>query len=195
MIRGAVEPLRSADRDEICERSTDLTSRFERSHPVLLARRFDRVELEQPALDQLEVRARVLVAPVRQQALDEHRLVEGVQPAIAQRYEVPEWVAYGFDGASFPEGGYTIVAYAEDIAGNVSESAPVSFGVGAVEAPTSGGDDSDGNNSGGTGGFDVDDGSDDKGCSCDVGTSAPPHALAAFLVLLAAGRRRRPTRR
>jgi len=32
-------------------------------------------------------------------ALDEHRLMEGVQPKIAERYQVPEWVAYGFDGA------------------------------------------------------------------------------------------------
>ena len=32
-------------------------------------------------------------------ALDEQRLVAGVQEKVAERYEVPEWVAYGFDGA------------------------------------------------------------------------------------------------
>jgi hypothetical protein len=32
-------------------------------------------------------------------ALDEHRLVAGVQEKVASRYETPEWVAYGFDGA------------------------------------------------------------------------------------------------
>merc|ERR1719472_552157 len=32
-------------------------------------------------------------------ALDEKRLVEGVAEEVASRYEVPEWVAYGFDGA------------------------------------------------------------------------------------------------
>merc|ERR1719487_3208951 len=32
-------------------------------------------------------------------ALDEHRLVDGVQDSVASRYEVPEWVAYGFDSA------------------------------------------------------------------------------------------------
>jgi hypothetical protein len=31
-------------------------------------------------------------------ALDEQRLVEGVEEKAALRYEVPEWVAYGFDG-------------------------------------------------------------------------------------------------
>ena len=32
-------------------------------------------------------------------ALDEHRLVDGVQEKVAARYEVPEWVAYGFDAS------------------------------------------------------------------------------------------------
>lgn len=32
-------------------------------------------------------------------SLDERRLVEGVQRAVARRYDVPEWVAYGFDSA------------------------------------------------------------------------------------------------
>ena len=32
-------------------------------------------------------------------ALDEQRLGEGVQSKVASRYEVPEWVAYGFDTA------------------------------------------------------------------------------------------------
>ena len=32
-------------------------------------------------------------------ALDEQRLVAGVQSAISSRYEVPDWVAYGFDTA------------------------------------------------------------------------------------------------
>ena len=31
-------------------------------------------------------------------ALDEQRLVDGVVAKVASRYEVPEWVAYGFDG-------------------------------------------------------------------------------------------------
>lgn len=97
---------------------------------------------------------------------------------------------YGFPGANFPEGGYTIVAYAEDIAGNISESDPVSIGVGGVDAPSDDGGD-DGDNSGGTGGFPSDGSSDDKGCSCDVGTTAPPRSLAVFIVLLGAGRLRR----
>jgi len=32
-------------------------------------------------------------------ALDEQRLVDGVVDKVASRYEVPDWVAYGFDGA------------------------------------------------------------------------------------------------
>ena len=32
-------------------------------------------------------------------ALDERRLVSGVEESVASRYEVPEWVAYGFNGA------------------------------------------------------------------------------------------------
>ena len=32
-------------------------------------------------------------------ALDEARLVAGVQEKVAARYEVPEWIAYGFDGS------------------------------------------------------------------------------------------------
>ena len=32
-------------------------------------------------------------------ALDEQRLVAGVQPKVGDRYDVPEWVAYGFDAA------------------------------------------------------------------------------------------------
>ena len=32
-------------------------------------------------------------------ALDEQRLVDGVVSTVAERYEVPEWVAYGFDGS------------------------------------------------------------------------------------------------
>jgi len=30
-------------------------------------------------------------------ALDEHRLVEGVASSFSERYDIPEWVAYGFD--------------------------------------------------------------------------------------------------
>ena len=96
---------------------------------------------------------------------------------------------YGFPGANFPEGGYTLVAYAEDIAGNISESAPVNFGVGAVDAPSDG-DGADGNGSGETGGFGTDS-DDDKGCACDVGDSTPPQGLAALIVLLGLGRLRR----
>jgi len=32
-------------------------------------------------------------------ALDEQRLVSGIQEVVSSRYEVPEWVAYGFDSA------------------------------------------------------------------------------------------------
>merc|ERR1719454_830756 len=32
-------------------------------------------------------------------SLDEQRLATGVRPETAARYEIPEWVAYGFDGA------------------------------------------------------------------------------------------------
>merc|ERR1719409_1671717 len=32
-------------------------------------------------------------------ALDEQRLVDGVVAKVAERYQVPEWVAYGFDAA------------------------------------------------------------------------------------------------
>jgi len=31
-------------------------------------------------------------------ALDEQRLVAGMQEAVSSRYEIPEWIAYGFDG-------------------------------------------------------------------------------------------------
>ena len=33
-------------------------------------------------------------------ALDEHRLDAGVAPSFAERYEVPNWIAYGFDTAT-----------------------------------------------------------------------------------------------
>jgi hypothetical protein len=32
-------------------------------------------------------------------ALDEERLISGVQQKVAERYDMPEWVAYGFDSA------------------------------------------------------------------------------------------------
>jgi MYXO-CTERM domain-containing protein len=125
---------------------------------------------------------------------------------------------YSFADVNFPEGIYEIIGMAEDHAGNVGQSEPVTIGVG-VEIPddptdTGGtGDDGDDGTGGGTGSGaddgedDGDDGSDDggdsgteegggesddkEGCGCTTGRTVAPSAMALFLVMLAAGRRRR----
>ena len=60
-------------------------------------------------------------------ALDEHRLVAGIDEAVASRYEVPEWVAYGFDGAKALEKGSVKVsdnAEAKAIVNKLNDKAP-----------------------------------------------------------------------
>ena len=104
---------------------------------------------------------------------------------------------YGFPGANFPEGGYTIVAYAEDVSGNIGVSSAVNIGVGTVPPPSgdSGGGEDGGNNSGGETGGGEDGGAgadgDDKGCACDVKDSPAGGRVTALGLLLLLGLRRR----
>ena len=107
--------------------------------------------------------------------------------------------------ASFPPGGYTLELVATDLAGNVTESAPVHIGV-DQEAPDpdpdpdpdtetgdeeSGGDgDGDETGEGETGGEDpaIDEG---DGCGCTSGTREPG-GVALLLLALVGLRRRQP---
>lgn len=119
---------------------------------------------------------------------------------------------YVFADVPFPDGVYEIVAYAEDWAGLVAMSAPVTIGVNAevpddpTGADSSGGGDTSGSgtavpgdtgdesSTGGAGGSTgvpaSDDGGGSSGCGC---TGATP-AGALPLLLVALGRRRRTTR-
>jgi MYXO-CTERM domain-containing protein len=112
------------------------------------------------------------------------------QPAI----EAPPWE---FLAVPFPMGGYTVYAYAEDWAGNVGVSPPVTFGVGqdAPEPPPDETGDTGAESTGGTGDETGPAGSGDEGgggggCGCAM-TNAPPSAAAFAGLVLAAIRRRR----
>lgn len=72
---------------------------------------------------------------------------------------------YGFDGVPFPEGVFTIVAFAEDWDGKVSESEPITIGVGMDVPPDAPGPSDDGGSddgavdeTGGSGGNENEDG-------------------------------------
>jgi MYXO-CTERM domain-containing protein len=109
---------------------------------------------------------------------------------------------FQFADVPFPDGVYTIVAYAVDWAGNEAASAPVTIGINAEVPDDSGGSESDGDTEGGgsasesggtsSAGETDDPGVDDggpEGCSC----SARPRPGAApwALLLLGLGLRRR----
>lgn len=99
----------------------------------------------------------------------------------------------------FPKGGYTLYAYAEDWAGNVAKSAPVTIGV-QQDAPDppppddddeTGGTGEEGSGTGPGGSGDGGEGGDPSGCGC-TGTRAPGSGAASVLLLgLFAFRRRR----
>jgi uncharacterized protein (TIGR03382 family) len=110
-----------------------------------------------------------------------------------------------FTNAQFPEGGWILVAVAEDWNGNVSESEPVAIGVGQAppELPTGDGDgDGDGDSDGETGGGATSDAGDPSGpsiddgdgCACAANDSPTPLALALGLLALAGLRRRERAR-
>lgn len=124
---------------------------------------------------------------------------------------------YGFVGVPFPEGVFTIVAFAEDWDGKIGESEPITIGIGQEVPPDAPGpgmddggtaDDTAGDMEGGSGtGGDIGDagttggddggtsgpgadGGDDGGggCSCRHSTPAPSLGLLMLLALV----RRRP---
>lgn len=127
---------------------------------------------------------------------------------------------YSFADVNFPEGVHEIIGMAEDHAGNVGASEPVTIGVG-VEIPdpdptdTGGTSDTGDGGTGGGSGSGPDDGDDDgtddggtddetdtgseeggggseksEGCGCTTGRTAAPSAMALLLVMLGVGRRR-----
>jgi len=91
------------------------------------------------------------------------------------------WV---FSGASFPKGGWTLVAVAEDWAGNIAESEPVRIGVDAELPPIGGeegGEAGEAGEAGETGGGAAEDG---EGCSCASGRSGGAWGGTGLLGLL-----------
>src|SRR5690606_17983879 len=108
---------------------------------------------------------------------------------------------YAFIGAQFSnEGVYTMVAVAEDWAGNIVESDPVAIGIGDAEVPPepepepepseTGGEDDPGTGDD-LGAGDQGRGGDEGGCACNSTPSSPsPWWLFAGLGLLGLRRRR-----
>jgi MYXO-CTERM domain-containing protein len=101
---------------------------------------------------------------------------------------------WGFPAVMFPEGQYTLVAVAEDYAGNVVESAPVGVGVG-MDAPDTGNDEEGGTGGEGSGtgpGFDGGErGETNDGCNCSSSSNGTSSGLVALGLMLLGLRRRR----
>jgi MYXO-CTERM domain-containing protein len=111
-----------------------------------------------------------------------------------------EHAPWAFANAQFPEGGWILVAVAEDWNGNFGESEPVAIGVGQdpPEVPTGDGD-GDGEGDGETGTEPITDTGDDlgdpgidggDGCACSSTDRGTPLVLALGLFVLAGLRRR-----
>lgn len=109
---------------------------------------------------------------------------------------------YAFKNAQFVSPGvYTLVAVAEDWAGNIVESEPVAIGIGDTEVPpkpepepeTETGDEGSTNDAGTDGGtsFGADDGGGGSGCSCTSTPDAGSRGWPLLLGLSLLGLRRR----
>lgn len=107
---------------------------------------------------------------------------------------------YEFTGIPFPQGGYTLYAYAEDYAGNIGKSEAVTIGVGQdapdppppdPEEDTGEGEEGEAGTGTGPGG-DGNGGDEDTGSGCGCTTSPSPTNAAPLLLLgLLTLRRRR----
>jgi MYXO-CTERM domain-containing protein len=103
---------------------------------------------------------------------------------------------YRFANATFPTGGWLLVAEAEDWAGNVTESEPVAIGVGQ-DAPALPGaepepDPDAGTEDGGTGGgFGLPVDGSAGGCACATASNGPARGAGALALLVLLGLRRR----
>lgn len=106
---------------------------------------------------------------------------DGMAPMEFEQDAISE-LPYEFPAASFPEGAYVLTAIAEDLTGNVSESAPIGFAVGDVEPPeVEDGETGDGDPSG------MD---EQAGCGCQAGAPRTPAPLLLLGLFAIAGRRR-----
>jgi MYXO-CTERM domain-containing protein len=105
---------------------------------------------------------------------------------------------YEWSQVPFPKGGYTVYAFAEDWAGNVGKSDPITFGVqqDAPDPPPPEDDETGGTDGSGTGtGPGLDDGGegggDPGGCGCSSTPARGSGAAALLLLGLVSLRRRR----
>jgi MYXO-CTERM domain-containing protein len=132
--------------------------------------------------------------PIIIEASDEGHGVKEVRLSVNGNHVATDAHApYEFGSATFPVGGWVLVATAEDWAGNVSESEPVAIGVGQAppELPIDDDDDALGTEGGELGvGLD-----DEGGCACSSASpnASPggPGALALGLLMLLGLRRKR----